>query len=131
MHIRSIGHKFLFSCLFLSFLSSSFANASPKASPQQSSQQWQKVENKKVCMVTDMLFPRDQIPIEVSGKTYYGCCENCKDRLGKDEAVRFALDPTNGKKVDKATATIAAGPDGSVVYFENDANMKKYIAGLK
>jgi len=94
----------------------------------QAQEQWQKVDNKKVCMVTDMVFPKDQIPVQVGSKTYYGCCENCKATLGKDEGARFAVDPVSGKKVDKATAVIGAGPDGSVAYFENDANLEKFIA---
>ncbi|WP_218110027.1 TRASH domain-containing protein [Oligoflexus tunisiensis] len=94
----------------------------------QAQQGWQKVDNKKVCMVTDMVFPRDQIPVQVGKKTYYGCCENCKATLGKDEKVRYAVDPVSGKQVDKATAVIGAGPDGSVAYFENDANLEKFIA---
>jgi YHS domain-containing protein len=97
----------------------------------QAQQGWQKVDSKKVCMVTDMVFPRDQIPVQVEKKTYYGCCENCKATLGKDEKVRFATDPVSGKQVDKATAVIAAGPDGSVAYFENDANLEKFIAMRK
>lgn len=105
----------------------SFASAAEPAMQSQA-QQWQKVDNKKVCMVTDMVFPRDQIPVQVGSKTYYGCCENCKATLGKDEKVRFAIDPVSGKKVDKSTAVIAAGPDGSVAYFENDANLEKFIA---
>ena len=91
-------------------------------------QAWQKVDNKKVCMVTDMVFPRVQIPVTVGNRTYYGCCENCKATLGKDEKVRFAVDPVSGKKVDKSTAVIGAGPEGSVAYFENDANLEKFIA---
>ncbi|WP_325145321.1 TRASH domain-containing protein [Oligoflexus sp.] len=98
------------------------------SSQQSQAQPWQKVDNKKVCMVTDMVFPRDQIPVQVGSKTYYGCCENCKATLGKDETVRYAVDPVSGKKVDKATAVIGAGPDGSVAYFENDANLEKFIA---
>lgn len=92
---------------------------------------WHKAETKRVCMVTDMEFPRDQIPVKVKDTTYYGCCENCKDRLSKDAAVREATDPISGKKVDKAKASIAAGPDGAVVYFENDANLQKFIASKK
>ena len=78
-------------------------------------------------MVTDMVFPRDQIPVQVANKTSYGCCENCKATLGKDEKVRFAVDPVTGKKVDKSTAVIGAGPDGSVAYLENNANLEKFI----
>lgn len=85
----------------------------------------------KVCMVTDMLFNRPQIPVSVAGKTYYGCCHNCKDRLANDTAVRFGTDPITGKKVDKALAIIAAGPDGSVNYFENEATFKKFLAAAK
>lgn len=87
-----------------------------------------RVENKKVCMVNDQLFERDQIPIKVEDKTYYGCCEMCKERLAKDAAARTAVDPVSGKKVDKATAVIAARADGSVLYFENEANLAKYEA---
>lgn len=104
------------------------AQAADAANSSPVQKEWQKVENSKVCMVTDMVFPRDQIPVKVSGKTYYGCCENCKERLGKDESVRFAIDPISKKKVDKAKAVIAAGADGSVVYFENDANFKKFLS---
>ena len=88
-----------------------------------------KVETKKVCMINNQVFEKDQIPIQVEGKTYYGCCEMCKERLGKDAASRTAVDPVTGKKVDKATAVIAALPDSNVLYFENDATLKRYQAG--
>ncbi len=97
----------------------------------QSTNAWHKADPKKVCMVTDMEFPRDQIPVQVKNKTYYGCCENCKERLGTDEVVRQAKDPISGKMVDKAKASIAAGPDGSVVYFENDKNLETFISKQK
>lgn len=128
--------KALFLFCFTGALLSTPANAADpapsKVEPVNASQvqkpTWKKVENSKVCMVTDMLFPRDQIPVQVSGKTYYGCCEDCKARLGKDESIRFAVDPISKKKVDKAKATIAAGPDGNVLYFENEANFKKFLS---
>jgi YHS domain-containing protein len=85
-----------------------------------------KVEAKKVCMVNDALFEKDQIPVAYEGRTYYGCCEMCKERLAKDAKARTGVDPVSGKPVDKATAVIAAKPDGSVLYFENDANLKTY-----
>ncbi len=86
------------------------------------------VEHNKVCMVTNMLFPKAQIPVEVAGKTYYGCCQNCKKTLTEDAAARTAEDPVSHKPVDKATATIAVLEDGSVLYFENKENVKKYKA---
>lgn len=85
------------------------------------------VENEKVCMVTNMLFPRKQIPVSHNGKTYYGCCENCKETLATDSKARTAIDPVSGKSVDKARAVIAARPDHSVVYFENKKNFEAYL----
>lgn len=87
-----------------------------------------KVESKRVCMVNDTVFPRDQIPVEVDGKTYFGCCEMCKGRIAKDASIRTATDPVSGVAVDKATAVIGAGPDGRVFYFESDETFGKYTA---
>lgn len=84
------------------------------------------VENEKVCMVTDMFFGKKQIPVTQGGKTYYGCCENCKGTLAKDAKARSAIDPVSGKPVDKATAVIAARTDNSVVYFESSKTFEQY-----
>lgn len=88
----------------------------------------QRVEAKRVCMVNDSLFPKDQIPVQVSGKTYFGCCEMCKGRLAGDASIRQALDPVSRKTVDKATAVIGARPDGQVFYFESAANLDRFNA---
>ncbi len=88
----------------------------------------QRVETKKVCMINNQVFEKDQIPIEVEGRTYYGCCAMCKERLAKDPASRQAVDPVTGKTVDKAKAVIAALPDGMVLYFESEETLKKYEA---
>lgn len=85
-----------------------------------------RVETKKVCMVNNAVFEKDQIPVQVSGKTYYGCCEMCKERLAKDAAARTATDPVTGKTVDKATAVIAAKEDGTVLYFESEKTLQQY-----
>jgi YHS domain-containing protein len=86
------------------------------------------VETKKVCMINNQVFEKDQIPIEVEGKTYYGCCEMCKERLAKDPASRQAVDPVTGKTVDKAKAVIGMLPDGKVLYFESAETLEKYEA---
>jgi YHS domain-containing protein len=86
----------------------------------------QRVETNKVCMVNNQVFEKDQIPVTVEGKTYYGCCEMCKERLSKDAAIRSAVDPVTGKPVDKATAVIGALPDGKVLYFESETTFKQY-----
>lgn len=85
-----------------------------------------KVEPQYVCMINNKLFDKEQIPVTVAGKTYYGCCPMCKEKLEKSEEARTAIDPVSKKKVDKATAVIGAAPDGTVFYFENEANLKKY-----
>ena len=85
-----------------------------------------RVETKKVCMVNNQVFDKDQIPVQVEGKTYYGCCEMCKERLANDVAARTAVDPVTGKKVDKATAVIAAMEDGKVLYFESQETLAQY-----
>ena len=85
----------------------------------------------RVCMINNRSMAMDQIPVEIEGKTYFGCCPMCKDRLAKDEAARWAVDPISGKKVDKAKAVIGALPGAAVLYFENAANLEKYNAASR
>lgn len=82
----------------------------------------------KVCMVNDMFMGRPQIPIEVDGQTYYGCCENCKAKLGNDATARTAKDPVTGEPVDKARAVIAQDSTGKVLYFASDETWSKFAA---
>lgn len=81
------------------------------------------VERDKVCMVNDQHFGTPQIPVEVEGKTYYGCCEGCKATLAEDATARMAVDPVSRKPVDKALAFIGAFPNGQVLYFESAENL--------
>jgi YHS domain-containing protein len=90
-----------------------------------------KVEPKTVCMINEHAMGKDQIPVEVEGKTYYGCCEMCKKALAENADKRMAKDPVSGKQVDKATAIIAAQEDGRVFYFENDENLAKWNEKVK
>ena len=85
-----------------------------------------KVDSKRVCMVNNTLFDKDQIPVPVDGKTYFGCCEMCKGRLTQDASMREAVDPVSGKSVDKAKAVIGAKPDGKVLYFESEKTFAAY-----
>ena len=84
------------------------------------------VEAKNVCMVTNQLFVKDQIPVELEGKTYYGCCEMCKAKIKDNPESRVGIDPVSGNEVDKSEAVIGAAPDGSIYYFENEDNLKKF-----
>jgi YHS domain-containing protein len=85
-----------------------------------------KVDPKTVCMVNEMAMGKEQIPVEVGGKTYYGCCEMCKNALANNAEKRTAKDPITGKSVDKATAVIAANEAGRVFYFESEETLAKH-----
>lgn len=87
------------------------------------------VEAKMVCMMNDKVFDKEQMAIEIEGKTYYGCCPMCKEMLGKDPSKRAATDPVSGNKVDKATAVIGADTHGMTYYFENEENLHKFASG--
>ncbi|MBL6734960.1 MAG: hypothetical protein ISP86_03645 [Shewanellaceae bacterium] len=88
------------------------------------------VASARVCMVNNRVFEQDQIPIQVQGKTYYGCCNMCKDKLNSDVSARQGLDPITHSPVDKATAVIAADATGKVFYFENEQHLKQYNQNL-
>jgi YHS domain-containing protein len=103
--------------------------AKPAVTPTAEAERLRKVEDvKQVCMVNNQFMGKDQIPVEVEGRTYYGCCEMCKERLAKDEAARYSTDPVSGARVDKAKAVIGVQPDGSVLYFENEASLQEYAS---
>ena len=106
----------------LSLLVASFAFAATVKPPVK------QVEAKKVCMINEHYMQKDQIAVQVEGKTYYGCCDMCKQALAKDASKRSAVDPVSGKKVDKAAAVIAADAEGNVVYFENAKNLESFNA---
>jgi YHS domain-containing protein len=90
------------------------------------SAQLERVDPTLVCMVNNQYMGKPQIPVAVDGKTYFGCCEMCKSKLEHDRDSRFATDPTSGASVDKAKAVIGKTSDGTVLYFENEANLKRY-----
>lgn len=81
-------------------------------------------------MVNDQHMSAAQIPVQVEGKTYYGCCQMCEAKLKQNEQVRLGRDPLTQKAVDKATAVLAMDAKGKVMYFENEANMRTYAAQL-
>ncbi len=88
------------------------------------------IEPKYVCMINNQYFTREQIPVVVGEKTYYGCCEMCEERLKTDPVSRTAIDPVSGDQVDKAASVIGATADGKVLYFENVENLKIYNNNL-
>ena len=116
--------------LFLNFLALavviSFAAVSYADGDKQQSSTLSEVDPKYVCMITDQEFAREQIPVDVEGKTYYGCCEMCKSKLKNNPQSRVATDPITGNNVDKAEAVIGADTDGKVFYFETEDNLTQY-----
>ena len=94
-----------------------------------SAQNYEIVPNEKVCMVNDRFMGVSQIPIDVNGIIYYGCCENCVEKLQKNlDDVRFGSNPLNDTKVDKASAIIVQDKDsGSVFYFDSQENAQLFI----
>ena len=80
----------------------------------------------QVCMVNDQFMGKPQIPVEVEGRTYYGCCAMCKDKLNQQPAARLAQDPVTGEAVDKAKAVIVQDAQGRVKYFASEATLARY-----
>ncbi|NEV94435.1 hypothetical protein G3567_09805 [Psychroflexus sp. YR1-1] len=90
-----------------------------------------KVPNDKVCMVNDAYMGVEQIPVPVSGKTYYGCCDMCVDKLNSIDEARIAIDPYSGNPIDKSEAFIVlSNSQGSVTYFESESNYKAFTKRL-
>lgn len=79
-----------------------------------------------VCMVNNEVMGKPQIPVKVGNQTYYGCCKMCEGKLKKDRKARFAIDPMNGREVDKAKAIIGAKPNGEVLYFESEKTFQEF-----
>lgn len=116
--------KSILALLFFSVISAAgFAQSSHEGH----NMSWKIVPNETVCMVTEKHFGKPQIPVKVSGKTYYGCCDNCKQTLTANKTARMATDALTGKPVDKATAIIAANNVGDVLYFANKKTFDAYL----
>lgn len=84
------------------------------------------VDPKIVCMVNDAVMGKAQIPVKYEGKTYYGCCEGCVEKIKTMRSARYASDPVTGKEVDKSKAVILEGPSGEALYFESLDTAGKY-----
>lgn len=92
---------------------------------------FRQVEPSRVCMVQDRVSFMGNIPVEIEGKTYYGCCPNCVGRLLSAGALRYAIDPSTGSQVDKAEAFIISREDGTVMYFESEKTARGYHQAMQ
>lgn len=99
------------------------------ATPMYSLAESQGLKANEVCMMNNKFFGKEQIPVEVEGKTYYGCCQGCKTTLKENPATRKSIDPYTGKEVDKADAFIVKKPNGSdeVLYFESKETYESFL----
>lgn len=125
MKIKIAG---LFLCLFIGYSIFSYGGIT-NASAQMSIKPSEKLKTNFVCMMNNKHFAVEQIPVEVGGKMYYGCCQGCVTALKTNRAIRYAQDLYSGEEVDKADAYIVLMPDGSqnVLYFKSEENYFKYL----
>jgi len=81
-----------------------------------------------VCMVNNAYMGKKQFEVPFEGKTYYGCCNMCVERIPVDKDARIAVDPFSSKVVDKSEAFIVlVSAQGHVAYFENEQNYKQFL----
>jgi YHS domain-containing protein len=85
----------------------------------------------QVCMVRNHFMGRQQLAVQADGSTYYGCCPGCANRLLQDPQARKAIDPVSHNPVDKGLAVLARTSRGSVLYFENEANLQLFRATMQ
>ena len=80
----------------------------------------------RVCMVNDAVQAKAGEPITHGGKTYYGCCAMCAEKI-RTEPDRFtkSVDQVDGRIVDKADAVMHV-LSGSVYYFRTEENRLKF-----
>ncbi len=80
----------------------------------------------RVCMMQDTIHGSPAIPLVRDGKTYYGCCEMCKEKIASEPArYTLAKDPLSERVVDKAVASLLS-VNGRVLYFESDVNRARF-----
>ncbi len=80
----------------------------------------------RVCMTQDDVYPRDLIPVEVNGETYYGCCPGCAAAIqANPDRFVWAVDPVSGRKVNKARALIYSYR-GKAYYFESRETLETF-----
>ena len=121
-HTRMVFAAILVAAVF--FGQADFTSAAPGATE---TAVVKPADHSSVCMVTNMVpGDRKMFPVEVDGKTYYGCCPVCVKRLKTERAVRYAVDPVTGREVDKSAAFIVAGPDRKAFYFASSESAAKF-----
>jgi YHS domain-containing protein len=79
-------------------------------------------------MLQDTVQPRSGLTYVYNGKKYYLCCAGCLEGFRQDpETHSHALDPVDGKSVDKAYAP-ANEYKGRAYFFSSAANMTNFAS---
>lgn len=84
------------------------------------------VKKDQICMVQKYDMEAKTTPVVLDGKTYWVCCEGCKNSITKDKKERVIADPVSGKIVNKADAVVGRASNGQVHFFENEKNMAAF-----
>ena len=92
-----------------------------------------RLQTELVCMVNDAYMGIKQFPVPVESKMYYGCCEQCVDKIKNNRQFRYAVDPFTGEEVDKSSAFIVmkSEADRSVYYFKSQDTYLKFHTAMK
>jgi PBP1b-binding outer membrane lipoprotein LpoB len=136
--MKKISFIIAFSAALLSSCSSKSqstvkGNSLGAAQQQSPADSIKQIPNKQVCMINNKFMNKDQIPVPVSEKIYYGCCQGCVLTLKNDSTSRYDTDPLTNEKVDKAKAfvIIKPGSQDEVLYFKSESNARKYLKNNK
>jgi YHS domain-containing protein len=83
-------------------------------------------DRKLVCMLQDSLQTREGLEHIYNGKKYYLCCGGCLAGFEQNPArYSQAVDPVNGKQVDKADAPIY-GYKGRAYFFSSQNTLQTF-----
>ena len=127
--LKYIAIAIMTSVVFIACNSDTNSSEDAEVTASRTPQVGDQVPNNLVCMVNNAYMGVPQLEVPYEGKTYYGCCEMCQERIPKEKEARIAVDPYSLKDVDKADAYIVlVGDQGQIAYFESEKNYKELIA---
>jgi YHS domain-containing protein len=83
-----------------------------------------------ICMVRGDIKSKGSLPIQIEGRTYYGCCEKCLTKLEQNiDNIQYAVDPVSGQTFSKADAIVRQDPQDHkrVLFFKSDETYDQYM----
>ncbi|MBL4561362.1 MAG: hypothetical protein JKX79_10305 [Labilibaculum sp.] len=88
------------------------------------------IPDRIICMVRGDIKSKGSLPIQIGGKTYYGCCEKCLTKLELNiDNIQNAVDPVSGQMFSKADAIVRQDPQdhSRVLFFKSDETYDQYL----